>query len=352
MNYNLQVAKRKTRLVDCGPCNEDEFVKRVDDCCRYLALNKSKLQYSPGGKLLYFHGNVGRMVDKLKFVDYLKRHAEIEKVEMKCPVFIVGFPRTGTTLLHELLNAHPDVQEPRCWEQIALTPTIDNESLPALEADRKKRYDANKAEFTFAFNWLASDRIKSIHRIEYDLPEECTILCGHEMPWFITDFPLMVFAAKEFLPLGASTTYIQYRKMLQLLTWQAAARRDKVFTWVLKSPFHLPYLDELLHAFPNSPIIWTHRNPAEAIPSACSLFENCLLFVMEEWSIDRHLLGKAVMEYSLLALERALKFIDENVRHINVLHVRYVDLVQNPKEICRKILKQVRRLQLSCFVFV
>lgn len=65
------------------------------------------------------------------------------------------------------------------------------------------------------------------------------------------------------------------------------------FTWMLKCPFHLPYLTELYAAFPDATVVWTHRNPVECIASACSLYETLLHMCCIPESISRHALGKA-----------------------------------------------------------
>ena len=54
--------------------------------------------------------------------------------------------------------------------------------------------------------------------------------------------PFTVFAAQEVIPMGAGNAFPLYRQYLQLLTWQAESRRSLDLTWMLKCPFHLPYL--------------------------------------------------------------------------------------------------------------
>lgn len=42
--------------------------------------------------------------DRLLMESLLKKHPEIREEELAPPVFIVGFPRTGTTHLHNLMS--------------------------------------------------------------------------------------------------------------------------------------------------------------------------------------------------------------------------------------------------------
>jgi hypothetical protein len=340
----LHAAKKRTGLSDPGPGGELDFVNRCS-VSKKVGLQLSKAKYSPAGQVVYFEGCVGRMVDKLRFIDYLKKHPDIEKIQIKPPVFVIGFPRTGTTFLHELLGLHESVRMHYTWEQVSLVPNTDNESLESLEKDRKQRYQNKQFLFNFVFKQCVSERLQHIHRISYDEPEECTIPCAMELPWGLSDLALMVFAAQEILPLGAGKAYTQYRKALQLLTWQAPNRRNADFTWMLKCPFHLPYLNDLFDAFPQATIVWTHRDPAECIASACSLYETLMLMCFEETSVNKFFIGQAVLEYSKLSLQAALQAIDQlqqsNPNQMKIVHVRYADTIKDPKKLCKHVYAEV-----------
>lgn len=220
-------------------------------------------------------------------------------------------------------------------------PRTHSEDIDALEQDRKTRYRTNKKIFQ-TIMYLGGDDIQSIHRIEYDEPEECTTPCAIELPWSLTELPLYIYAAKEVIALkGAGETFKYYFKFLQMMTWQAKDRRNQDFTWMLKCPFHLPYLDELYQAFPGATVVWTHRDPVECIASACSLYETLLRMIMEEFTIDRFALGRAVIEYTRIALDMAMNTFSRYEKTVKVVHIRYADNVKNPKgclqEICSKV---------------
>src|SRR5262249_50067865 len=67
-------------------------------------------------------------------------------------------------------------------------------------------------------------------------------------------------------PANNQGVYGEYRRQLQLLQWQTRPRR-----WVLKCPLHAWGLEALLRLFPDACVVQTHRDPAEVVPSACSL---------------------------------------------------------------------------------
>lgn len=110
---------------------------------------------------------------------------------------------------------------------------------------------------------------------------------------------------------------------------------------MLKCPFHLPYLTELFTAFPDATVVWTHRDPVECVASACSLYETLMNMVVNTWTIDKHALGQAVMEYTSIALDKAIASVEKASETMNILHVRYADNVRAPKDICRQVLDKV-----------
>lgn len=315
--------------------DEIEVTKRHDPLID-IGLVRSKAQVSPFGASVLIASMSKRMKLRLEMVDYIKKHPKVKSVAMKNPVFVIGFTRTGTTFLHEILGLHPDVRMHYTWEQIEFVPRTDDESMEALVKDRKVRYDANKGEFGLLTS-VAGDAIQSIHRIEYDAPEECTSPCGMELPFNIPTIPFMPFAAKEIIDMGAQQAFPLYKQYLQLLAFQTPERQDP-FTWMLKCPFHLPYLSELHATFPDATIVWTHRNPVECIASACSLYETLMKISVDSWTIDKEALGLAVMELSLLSLEKAIRSIEKAAKTMRVLHIRYADNIKDPKAVCKKVM--------------
>jgi hypothetical protein len=182
--------------------NEVAFFERYETA-RSLGLQRSKAKYTPFGYVITQETLTKRVLTKLKMLEYIKRHPKISEIPVKNPIFVIGFPRTGTTFLHELLGLHPKVRirsSPTfvchvlhtqllfadlslqvkmhyTWEQMAPVPETDEETAEALAKDRKDRYNKNKSFFDTSL-MLAGDAIQRIHRVKYDEPEECTTPCS------------------------------------------------------------------------------------------------------------------------------------------------------------------------------
>jgi hypothetical protein len=224
----------------------------------------------------------------------------------------------------------------KSWEQMGFIPQTDDESMEALTKDRAMRHKKNKVDFEITMR-VSGDAIQSIHRIGYDEPEECSTPCGMELPFNIPTIAFMPFAAKELIDLGAKDAFKLYKQYLQLLMFQSEDRQAP-FTWMLKCPFHLPYLTELHATFPDATIVWTHRNPVECIASACSLYETIMKLSCDSWTIDKKALGLAVMEYTYLALEKAIDSINKASKTMRIIHIRYADNIKEPKATCQQVM--------------
>jgi hypothetical protein len=352
------------------------FIQRYD-LTRSEGLKRSGVMYSPLGYLIC--GNVmhKRMCARLRHIEFMKRHPQIRQVPVTRPIFVIGFPRTGTTILHEILGLHGRVRMHYTWEQMDHVPHSHVETVAAQREDRQLRYQSNRSHFGRLMSVIGNS-IQQIHRIGYDEPEECTTPCALELPWAVPELPLMVYALPKLLPSGCGLAFDYYKEYLQLMTWQSASGSgsggaaesssvdaDKTTnarmqnaekacelgagsTWMLKCPFHLPYLEELFTTFPDATVVWTHRDPVECIGSACSLYETLAEMGCESWSIDKKALGLAVLEYTRLCLERA----EQAIEKINaafkgkgsgsspVIHVRYADNIREPLKVCSGILAQ------------
>lgn len=109
-------ASKSTGLSDFG---NTELTTKLYETTRKVAMTKSNAQYSPVGHILTQRMIIKRMEIRARMLDYIKQHPQVNDVKFdRPPVFVIGFPRTGTTFLHELLGLHPAVRQHYTWEQV------------------------------------------------------------------------------------------------------------------------------------------------------------------------------------------------------------------------------------------
>ena len=93
----LRAAQRQTGLTNWG---SEDFIGRLDKLTEFS-------QAAPITSLARVFARqtfIKAVGNRLKMHAHLERHPEIRNHPIKKPIFIVGFPRTGTTLLQNLLS--------------------------------------------------------------------------------------------------------------------------------------------------------------------------------------------------------------------------------------------------------
>lgn len=102
---------KRTGLADFGSANYLRRLKVLLD-----SIKRSYDNMSMHGKLRARERIVEALINRL----YLQRQdisrPQIADIEIERPIFILGLPRSGTTLLHNLMSLHPNLHAPRYWE--------------------------------------------------------------------------------------------------------------------------------------------------------------------------------------------------------------------------------------------
>lgn len=235
--------------------------------------------------------------NRLRMVDTCKRHPEILAGEVPAPLFVVGLPRTGTSILHELLAQDPANRTPMTWEVMHPWPPPERVSF---ETD--PRIERVERHFTGIERLIPG--FKRMHPMGARLPQECVALTAH-------DFASLIFASTHRLPaytewLDAADlgfVYASHRRQLQYLQWRCPAER-----WALKSPGHLWALDALLAVYPDARIVQTHRDPLRVVASLASLVN--LLRRLASDDVDPHAVGREWTRRLADGLGRAMRVRD------------------------------------------
>ena len=212
------------------------------------------------GRIMVRNDVLRLLENRLRMTAEHRRHPEIEDGAVTAPLFIVGLPRTGTSILHELMAQDPATRVPMSWEV--------QQPWPPPEA---ATYETDPRIAAVDRHLAGVDRIlpefKKIHPMGARLPQECVALTAH-------DFATLIFHTTHRVPsyqawLEAADlrwVYASHRRQLQYLQWKMPAER-----WVLKSPGHLWALDALVAVYPDARIVQTHRDPLKVTASLTSL---------------------------------------------------------------------------------
>jgi hypothetical protein len=249
----LAEARERTGLSELGdPSWREGLEVLLDDLAR--------TELSDLGRMVWRGRLLNHLVQRLRVLDVLARHPEIERQPVPAPVFIVGLPRTGTTALSHLLAADPDTRSLRVWESAQPVPPPE---AATQHADPRIAVAARQLE---AMQKL-SPRLAAMHEDTPTGPTENHDLLGMSFRTF--HFEGMAYVPRYvawWLACDMAPAYALMRRTLQLLQWRCPPTR-----WQLKSPPDSFCLDAVLAVFPDARFLVTHRDPAAVLGSVCSL---------------------------------------------------------------------------------
>lgn len=200
-------------------------------------------------------------VNRLLYVRDRALHPEIAEVQIERPVFIIGLPRTGTTILHDILNQDPANRAPLTWELMFPSPPPTTE-----EADTDPRIALCQSFIPSGDDH--SEMFKAMHPMGALLSQECVVMMGEAMCTALFHNQFRVPSYQDWVDDEAdwAPVYEFHRRQLQHLWWRKPGDR-----WVLKTGAHLWSLEYLLEAYPDARIVFTHRDPVKSMTSYASL---------------------------------------------------------------------------------
>ena len=247
-------AQSRTGLHDWG---DESFRVALEQLTTAL---QQQAQLSQIGRIAAYLNILDHLCVRLRLLDYRARRLEVAAQQIRQPLFILGLPRTGTTILHELLAQDPSFRSPASWEV--------SRPLPPPTA---QTYDTDRRIATVDRLLALLEKLcpgfRAIHAIGAKLPQECVYILASA---FISEqfgYMYNVPAYRDWaLDQDMTASYHWHASFLQHL--QVDLGRER---WVLKTPAHLAYLKYLLAQYPDAAIVWTHRRPLDAMASFSSL---------------------------------------------------------------------------------
>lgn len=249
----LNAAREKTQVAD--PESDSwreglEILLRDHDVANVL---------TERGRTLLKSRYVDALASRMVVDDYIRRRPEIAKARVKAPVFILGMPRTGTTMVSYLMDADPANRSLLKWEAYNVAPPAEPGGLrtdPRCLAEKVKDEAIIKA----------NPKGVSLHFEAGDGPTECVHLVAQ-------DFKSLMLAVLSTTPTyhdwilfcDMTSAFAHRKRVLQILQSTNPGR------WILKMPSDSLFIRTLFATFPDAKVIWTHRDPFAAVASSLSM---------------------------------------------------------------------------------
>jgi hypothetical protein len=250
----IRHAAKKTGLQDFG---DESFREGLEVLVR--ALN-DEAQLSQIGQVVAYYNLLDHLCVRLSLIAYRTQRPEVLEQQVQQPLFILGLPRTGTTILYELIAQDPDFRSAASWEVSKPVPPAAQETFSS--DSRIKHTDR-----LMSLMEKLAPGFRAIHAIEAKLPQECVYLLASH---FISEQYCYMYNIPQYrawaLDQDMTAAYQWHADFLRHLQVDYSSER-----WVLKTPAHLAYLKDLFKQYPDAAVIWTHRRPVDAVASFSSL---------------------------------------------------------------------------------
>lgn len=252
----IKKTRKKAEFTDDLPGQVDVGLHKMID-----SVNK-EAKLNPFGRLAVKNLIERTLYGRFKVEQVLAENPEIEKAKIRQPLFIIGMPRTGTSIMHAMMHKDPAHRSPLAWECLLPFPVPQTETF--TNNDQLKTITK---EFEQLFK-LVPDFLKK-HYMAADSPQECLAINN-------LDFNSFQISAQLYAPsyMGwfadesdSLATMRFHKRFLQYLQSGGV----KAERWLLKSPVHLMRLDEIFEVYPDARIVMTHREPTKVVASVGSL---------------------------------------------------------------------------------
>jgi hypothetical protein len=212
---------------------------------------------------------VGLLVARLQTGSFLERYPEIDAETVDVRFVVVGFPRTGTTLLQRILARDPRTSWLAWWECRHPAPFP---GWTLEDAQRVRDPRIADAEAQVAAMLAHNPALAAIHPLDALAPDEDLMLLEHA---FQSSTPAGGANVPSYLrwhlDQDGRAAYRDHARFLRFLQWQKRMRGEPVGPFVLKAPHHMIHLDRIFELYPRATVIQTHRDPLDTLPSHASM---------------------------------------------------------------------------------
>ncbi|AEV72612.1 sulfotransferase family protein [Mycolicibacterium rhodesiae NBB3] len=313
-------ASERAALDDFGGDSWREGLQLLVDTC------ESAPGVNPGGREYVYGQIVDALWNRLRIVDYVRRHPEVTEQAVERPLVVLGLPRTGTSLASYLLDQDPLRRSLLTWEAEDSVPPSTPETLRTDPRCLKK-----KAELDVLAEGLKAADIPMVHWDEADGPTECVFVQGQDFKSYLWEAFMPTSAYADWLLQADMTSAYSYERMvLQVLQSSAPG------IWSLKMPSHAVHIETLLATFPDVRIVWAHRDPFKSTASFLRL--NYLSRAVLGADVDVDVILPNVLRQLSEHIERPLAA-RQRIGDDRFFDLHYADLIRDPVAVMRSLYK-------------
>jgi hypothetical protein len=265
------------------------------------------------GRILARTEIVRALANRLKLAALWSERPSILADNVEAPVFIVGSPRSGTSILHELMAQDPASRVPFMWEM--------NHPVEALAGEDV----AESADMLQQFWHNLQPEYETMHANSGYLPNECIFITLHE---FLSDH----WGGNHHVPsydrylqkADQRPAYRYHKEFLKTLQQRGASKR-----WLLKAPSHIFQLQALFDVYPDARVVRTHRDPLKTLASSLSLMGTLKWMRCNEVDMSK-VPGQLAFGYAYVYQREMEQRASGELPDAQFIDVQFEDIVKEP----------------------
>lgn len=267
-----------------------------------------------------------QLTSRLRFAEDERQHPEIADIKIEKPIFLLGLPRSGTTVTFDMMALDERFRWPRDFEWLIPWPATEAATIAT---------DPRIAILKPLFDRMAeaAPDLAAVQRIDVEAPGECNsgLVYHFSSTNLYAEYGIEKHAAWLEQVGAPEGLYRNHRRMAQQMSWKGPKGR-----WMFKSPQHLLGLDQLFDVYPDASLVWTHRDPISTFSSLSSML--CLIQRSVRIEPDPIRTGAMVSKLWGRAILNGLEYREKHPESEKVIvDLAHRDIVRDPVAQIRKV---------------
>lgn len=288
--------------------------------------NRFKIELTAIPKVLWITLSILSM-HVFRLYEDIRYTKAVSKVNIKEPVFILGYPRSGTTFLHYLLSKDPRFSY--CATYQVLMPNIFLSLGSVIEIILKKFLPKTR----LIDNLRMGSKLPKEEEFAMSAISDASIINGFYFPKNIAQYfrKYVLFAEDK------KNEQEWKKKMFFFLKKISLTQQDKQL--LLKSPFNTARVKQILELFPDAKFIHIHRNPYEVYYSNEKLYET-LLPAFSFHKVENKFMEEFIFESYKHVYNQYFESIADIPKE-NLTTLSYEELVNDPIASLRRVYSEL-----------
>jgi hypothetical protein len=272
----------------------------------------------------------GILVNRLRLILDRKAFPGIAQEKIERPVFVIGFARSGSTLLHGLLAEDPEALTPMVWHTRMISPPPGAAPIAPGRIAYANRYVEHWIDMCPGQLTLHPYADMGAYMTIED-EEIYTLDFRNAYPSLMYRVPTL--DVRVVLDNDGGDTFRFHREVLQHLQWNTGKKH-----WVCKTGSAQGSLPALFDVYPDALLVWSHRPVAEIYASNVAV-RSVTFDAINGGAIDWTAQSRERAEAMKAGLDRLMA--NSMIDDPRIMHIPFHELSKDPIGTVKKI--QARR---------